>query len=461
MFKRLFGFIHSSTVAESQEPENYGEAPQELPEGEADEEPEKAQAAWPSTPVDTEALDTFFPINAIGKDKCLTYVQDPHTWAMGPGSVLFEQGRPIESLYYLLEGSVSLYVYDDKIGDINADGNKLKYPLCSGKQFSVTARATTDIQFLRVAPELIAEHYSSEATTFNPEDPNIPDFLQESQLFQTFCRAYRNGDLVIPTLPSITFQLRHALEAKGGGVNEVAEIVQMDPAIAGKLVQIANSVLYHPWKPFTNCKDAISHIGLKATRNFVLIQSLRQIFNCRNPRLNQLLKEEWRKSIYLSSLCWVLATEDGGVNAEEAQLAGLVSEIGSIPFLTSLAQLPQEQLTPHDIALAIPYVAPKIGMEVLKNWGFSDELAEIPLISENYFNDTCPHLKLSDIVILSKLHSHMGTPKMSSLPPINSIPAFGKLKDHHLCSDDPMNFSLQVLSSAKEKVKAAESLLGF
>jgi len=458
MFKRLFGSKNSSDSVKQSNVGNQSEKNSKLEEKEKNNELTRTPSLKPPLPITREILDLLFPINHLGEEECLSYVLDDQTLSMGPESVLFQLGESIDSLYYLLEGTVSLHIGADKICEIDAGTTDAHFPLCSGKRYSVSARALTDVQIVRVSPDAMIRSNSADIAPFNPSDPNIPKEVQENQLFQAFCHIYLNKELQIPTLPAIAIKLRHALEAKNVGLREVAEIVQMDPAIAGKLVQVANSLLYRPWVPITNCQVAVSHIGLTATSNLVVGQSLRQIFNCKNPRIHHLLKEEWRKSIFLSSLCWVLASENGGVNPEEAQLAGLVCDIGNVPFLTSLTHVKDEYITAEDIALVLPYIAPKIGMQVLKSWGFPDELVTIPLLAENWFNDTAPQIKLSDIVILSKLHAYIGTPRMSSLPRINSIPAFGKLKDRHLCLDDPLNFSLQMLNSAKEKLRVAASL---
>ncbi len=459
MFKQLFGFINSSNTATHQnDPALAGKIKKPEEKG-----VNKGDEIYPSShqpiEVSPDIIDYLVPLNILDREERLGFIQDKTTLSMGQGSVVFKQGEPINSLYYLLEGTISLYIYDEKICEINSVKADVWFPLCSGNHYSVSAYAMTDIQVLRVSPDVMLNYYSYDINPFDPADPHIPTEVRESKLFKAFCQVYSNGELQIPTLPSIIFQLRQALQSKDVGINEVAEIIQMDPAIAGKLVQISNSVLYNPWTSFTNCKDAILHIGLTATRNFVFIESLRHVFYCDNSQINELLKEEWTKSIYLSCLCWVLASENGGINPEEAQLAGLVSEIGNIPFFTSLVNIEKEYISADEISLVLPYIGPKIGVEVLKSWGFSDELVKIPLLAENWFNDTSPQLKVSDIVILSKLHAYIGTPKMPSLPPINSIPAFGKLKDCHLCPDNPVYYSLNVLNSAKNKVSMAENLL--
>ncbi len=78
-------------------------------------------------------------------------------------------------------------------------------------------------------------------------------------------------------------------------------------------------------------------------------------------------------------------------------------------------------------------------------------LVEIPLLAEDWFHDSSPELRVSDIVVLSRLHAYIGTPKMAELPAINSIPACGKLKNGQLSPEH----SLNVLHVAKDKINQA------
>lgn len=63
-------------------------------------------------------------------------------------------------------------------------------------------------------------------------------------------------------------------------------------------------------------------------------------------------------------------------------------------------------------------------------------------------------MTIIDVVIMAKLHSLFGTPRAKSLPYINSIPAYGKLKNSKLTPD----FSLDVLDKAHKRIKTVMKL---
>ena len=87
--------------------------------------------------------------------------------------------------------------------------------------------------------------------------------------------------------------------------------------------------------------------------------------------------------------------------------------------------------------------------------GVSCEFVEVPLESENWERDPGPKMDLSDVVMLSRLHSYMGTRRMKTLPRIDTLPAFHKLTVSELTPD----LSLQVLEEAQQELTELRRLL--
>lgn len=430
-----------------------GSAPQE---GELMPVPKKVASTRKPISITLDILKELFPVRNLGDEVLEAFALYREAEVFGPGTILFRRGEPSDSVFYLLEGAVSMDLGEGGSYEVQANTAKSRFPLCSAKHYSATALALTDIQVLRVSPKIMGQDTSKDAaerSAIDPLDPSIPVEVRSGRLFQAFCQYYRDEELTIPSLPDVAVKLRKAI-AQNVDVNEVVKIVQLDPAIAGKLVHVANSPLYLPTRPISNCRDAIVRLGLAATRNLVISYSLKQIFQCKDRHINQLLQEEWKKSVYLSSLCYVLALENGGVDPEEALLAGLVSDIGVTPFFYFTENFPREYWSPEDVALALPWLRGPVGVFVLRRWDFRPELVEIPLLAEDWFHDGGPELRLSDIVTLSKLHAYIGTPRMAELPAINSIPACEKLKDGQLSPEH----SLNVLHVAKDKINQSLKL---
>ncbi|HYE35083.1 HDOD domain-containing protein [Methylocaldum sp.] len=403
--------------------------------------------------ITLDILKQLFPIRTLSEDELNAFVLERKAEVYGPGTILFNSGEPIESIHYLLEGTVLMDVGGGKTYEIGADTAKARFPLCCGKQYSATAYAQTEIQILRVASKIMSQGIvrdESAQTLIDPNDKQIPEAVRESRLFQAFSQYYGEEELRIPSLPDVAIKLRQAIQ-HDIGIDEAAKIVQLDPAVAAKLVHVANSPLYLPARPINNCQNAVLRLGLTATRNLVTSFCLRQIFSCKDPYISRILHEQWKTSINLSSLCYVLAAENEGVNEEEALLAGLIADIGVVPFLYFAENFPREYWSPDEIESAIPYVRGPVGAFLLKKWGFPADLIEIPVLAEDWYHDSGNALALSDVVILSRLHSCIGTSRMAELPAINSVPAYSKLKDDQLSPTHALN----ALHEAKDRIHEA------
>ncbi len=372
-------------------------------------------------------------------------------------AVIFTLGEKAAAIPYLLDGEVEIQPDSDSHYAISAGTTEAHLPLNSGKRFGATARAKTDTKILNVAADLTSlwTVQQQEITCVELMDIELPEAIGDSRFFNSFVQAYHENKLQLPSLPNVALKLKEAV-AHDIGAAEAAEIIQLDAPIVGNLIQVANSPLYAPVAPITNCIDAVTRLGINAARNLVLGISLKQLFKCQDRQLMKSMLSLWKNSVYVSSLSFVLADESGCVNPEDALLAGLVCDIGIVPLLHFTEQYPEKHPDLKQLRTAIPYLRGPVGSLVLHTLGFTEELTQIPHFTEDWFHDSGDKLTIIDIVILAKLHSHIGTGKTGSLPHINTIPAYAKLKDGKLTPD----FSLNVLHQANKRISAAMNILG-
>jgi HD-like signal output (HDOD) protein len=379
----------------------------------------------------------------------LRYTQD---------SVIFRLGQKTNSVFYLLEGSVELQPDSDNHYTLSAESSLANLPLNSGKLCGATAIAKTDITVLAISGEFIhrwSNKSSQQSTSTELLDIELPEQIANNRFFASFSESYRENRLSLPSLPNVAIKLKEAME-KDLGIAEAVKIIGVDAAIVAKLIQLANSPLYSPISPITNCHAAVTRLGLEQTRKLVMGISLKQLFQCQNPQLMEKMQTLWKNSLYVSSLCFVLAQESGSVNPEDALLAGLVSDIGIIPILHFAEQNPDEYPNLDILDSAIPFLSPPVGSLVLHTLGFAPELASIPQYAEDWFYESEGNkLNLVDIVILAKLHSYFGTSRAKEIPYLNSIPAYAKLTNSKLTPD----FSLDILQKANHRINAAMNFL--
>jgi HD-like signal output (HDOD) protein len=321
------------------------------------------------------------------------------------------------------------------------------FPLSGGTKPAATATTKTDCYLLAVSQKIMA---SGQKDSQKKQQLDFPPKMAKSELIQAFSQHYSDDELEIPSLPKVAVNLRKAM-AKDIGIGEAVEIIQLDPVISAKLIEVANCPLYLTKNSAKTCLEAVNRIGLNATKNLVTMLSVKQIFQSKNPLIKKVMEQIWKHSIFISSISFVLATEAKHLNADEALLAGLICDLGLIPFLDFAANLPENYYTEQELKQALPYIRGPVGSTILRKWDFPEELVNIPLHADDWYYDNSEKLELTDVVILARLHGKIGKPGMTGLPAITSIPAASKLTNVSLSPEN----SLQVIHEAKHKINEA------
>jgi HD-like signal output (HDOD) protein len=372
-----------------------------------------------------------------------------------PGDIIFNRGETSTSLNYIVKGQCFIEIDTGPGYKIDTSTLKAYYPLSSDSQHQCTAIAQSDVNIIGFPHNAIQNCYiNTRNALLNNED--IPENLQNNLFFNKFLQYYKQGELVIPSLPDVAFKLRAAVQ-KDIGIEEAVKILNLDPVIASKLIQAVNSPLYRTINPITTCHDAVNRLGLITTRNLVTSISMKNLFKSKNKELNKTIHNIWKQSIRVSSISHALAALalNKKINPDEALLAGLIYNIGSIPIIIFANTLPGNEYSIKDLNLTITTLQGLLGNIILKKWAFADALVQVPRQTENWFHRDSEELNLSDIVLLAKYHSYITSKQMQHLPPIQTLPAFQKLGDNTLTPD----MSLQSLHDAKQQISDAISLL--
>ncbi|MBN2700139.1 MAG: HDOD domain-containing protein [Methylothermaceae bacterium] len=418
----------------------------------------KPSGKFPPRPITVTELQQLIPLRSLSEEELNAFALTQRTETYAPGSVLFERGETEAHVLYLLRGTVTMRLNDEQSYEVTAGTAKARFPLSSGEAHNTTAIARTDVEVIRVLAKVMRKNLKDQLEDDRLLDPNrwrAPKQLRNSQLFQAFCQNFLNEELTLPTLPDIALALRKAIEKEDIGVAEAATIVQADASIAANLMHIANSPLYLAANPVRTCLEAINRLGLRATCNLTLSLCMRHVFKSKDAFLCQKMRDSWQEGLHVAALAYVLAKDNHWHDPEEAFLAGLICNIGIIPFLTFADGFPKSYYQQEEIDAALPVIRGPIGYYILKKWGFPDELVEIPRRADAWHYDDDPELSLGDIVMLSRLHRCMETARMNEVPPINSIPACNKLRNGSLSPE----YSLQVLCDARTQVQEILKIL--
>ncbi len=134
------------------------------------------------------------------------------------------------------------------------------------------------------------------------------------------CRA-------LPSLPGVALRILEIAQDPATEMNDAARVLALDPALATKVLRIANSPLYATRRRSENLRQAASLLGLNALLTLALSFSLtRALRGGPGPDLDPV----WRRSLLAATACKAIGGELGLRASEELFLAGLLAGIGRL-----------------------------------------------------------------------------------------------------------------------------------
>ena len=296
---------------------------------------------------------------------------------------------------------------------------------------------------------------AADAESYCVDEITADDQSASKRAFYQIYQDYIEDRLKVPSMPDVAVRIRKAVEQPDIGVEDLAKVIQADPSLAAYLVRVAKSPLFAGNDSVQSPQAAIVRLGMKVTRDMVTSFTLRNLFTSKSPAVKQRMREVWRHSCVVAALSFVLARLTPGIDKEEGLLAGLLHDVGALVLLAQADSNPDLIANGEELDGYLAEFGGQIGAMVLRKWDFSEEFVAVPLEAENWERDPGAKLDLSDIVMMSRLHSFLGTARMDSLPRVDSLPAFHKLTVSELTPD----LSLQVLQEAQQELTDLRRLL--
>lgn len=193
-------------------------------------------------------------------------------------------------------------------------------------------------------------------------------------------RRCLGGMASLPSLPASCAALNHALRDDNASMSEVAGIIESDPAMAAKVLQLVNSSFFGLSREVVNIQHALRYLGLNAIRSLMLANALfEQLLGVGS----QCLEAERTRSLTVAKIArrFSLPQRQGDV----AATAALLHNAGELVFLSRLPQEHQETyafaklqgLSIDDAArvrLGVTYA--EVGAYLLSLWGLPLQVIE-------------------------------------------------------------------------------------
>lgn len=151
----------------------------------------------------------------------------------------------------------------------------------------------------------------------------------------------RSLELVSP--PGSYVQLNTLIHDPDSAIDDIAAVINTDPALAARLLKIVNSPLYGFPSQINTVSRAITIIGIRELTQLVLATTVMNAFRGIPATLVD-MDAFWRHSLACAITAKLLAEECGQHACERYFTAGLLHNIGSLVLYQSVPEISREAI---------------------------------------------------------------------------------------------------------------------
>lgn len=224
-----------------------------------------------------------------------------------------------------------------------------------------------------------------------------------SPVLEKLFSAIDNNEIALPAMPDLALKIQKMLNDINVSNQQIVTAVSTDPVLVSQVIKAANSALYVGKPKAETIMAAVSRIGYQMLKNIIVTFTMNKISNSTHPVVKKHIAEFWEHSRAVAAISYVLAINEKHLNQEQAMMAGLVHDIGTLPLC-----LYAEKIVPHLDESTLNSLCIKsratIGNKLLLDWKFPPEITEVVLAHEDLQRDTGNALaSYADIVTVANL----------------------------------------------------------
>ena len=202
---------------------------------------------------------------------------------------------------------------------------------------------------------------------------------------------------LLPSLPRVAVKLLELSKDPDSCIDDVVQAVKMDPAISIQILKSANSSYFSFRTEIKSIERAVPLLGTNVISSLVLCFSLVDSLTSKGP-LAKHFRQYWRQSISNAAAAEMIGKISGQGLACENFLAGLLTDVGQLAMLSTLAEfyLPVLEAFEKNGQIFLTdaeneqfeYNHAIVGAELLKKWGLDPCLSDVA---------RCHHFELQEI----------------------------------------------------------------
>jgi HD-like signal output (HDOD) protein len=234
----------------------------------------------------------------------------------------------------------------------------------------------------------------------------------------------------LPSFPDIAVRVRKALTNDQVSIDDVVRIVSAEPALAARLLQLANSAaLNTTGRRVTDLRSAISRIGFNMARSATIAFAMSQLRRAEAYKgLEEPLTELWNRSTHVAAVSRVVARRFTQINPDEALLAGLLHGVGKLYLLTRAARFPALLADSGTYQRIVAEWHGRVAQAILRNWEMAEEIVTAVVAGENADREHEGTTDLTDVLGVSAALATMGPDPRAEEMLFLGMPAARRMK---------------------------------
>ena len=234
----------------------------------------------------------------------------------------------------------------------------------------------------------------------------------------------------LPSFPDVATRVRRALTNEQVDVEQVVKIVSSEPALAARLMQLANSAALNPGnRRLTDLRTAVSRIGFNMARSAAIAFAMSQLRRAEAYKgVSEALAELWEHSTHLAAMSHVVAKRFTRLNSDMALLGGLLQNVGRLYLLTRAVRYPGVLGDAGTYQRLVAEWHTRLARAILHNWELPEELITAVCSAENTQREHEGATDLTDVLNVSNALASLGADPLPGQMLFLDMPAARRMK---------------------------------
>ncbi|WAJ39005.1 HDOD domain-containing protein [Pseudomonas sp. GOM7] len=211
---------------------------------------------------------------------------------------------------------------------------------------------------------------------------------------------FLKGEAKIPQMPEAAVRIRKLLDNPMTSTEQLVRVINGNPPLAAYLMQFSSSPLMRGSRPCGSLRDLLDRLGTRQLADLVLGFSLQHLFESTDPLLLQAFRLRWRHARERAAHCAVLA-QRAGVSMDDAMLAGLLQDIGSLPLLSELENWPDVPRDSATLEELCESLSGNLGALILTRWQLPPSIIECARLYGQWQREHDGVADMADLVLLA------------------------------------------------------------